>query len=132
MLVTLTAYFAEMQREEQAQARLLLGQDRVTATANPIAALREPVARAYREGCAQALAAVATSPEARRRLGAQTPLLASLTPVLPVPLAVASARARETARVVFTTSDHFGYRPELTGEEARAPPAPSPAASPRP
>jgi putative ABC transport system permease protein len=118
VLVVLTSYFSVLESQEKAEARDLLGQDRVSAIADPIAALRKPVERTYLAGCKDALASVAGSPAALDRLRAQTPLLASLTPVVPLTLSLGSGAGKaQDVQVMLTTAEAFAYKPELVGQE---------------
>jgi putative ABC transport system permease protein len=122
VLVVLTSYFSVLEGQEKAEARELLGQDRISAIADPIAALRKPVDRLYREGCQDALAQVLASPERMALLRERTPLLQSVAPSVPRWLSVErGGYTIEGARVVFTTGEAFEYKPRLTeDEQARA------------
>ena len=118
VLVVLTSYFSVLESQEKAEARDLLGQDRVSAIADPIAAMRKPVERTYLAGCKDALASVAASPAALDRLRSQTPLLTSLTPVVPLPLSLGSGSGKaQEVQVLLTTAEAFAYKPELVGQE---------------
>ncbi|NIM07273.1 MAG: FtsX-like permease family protein [Armatimonadetes bacterium] len=117
VLIVLTSYFTVMQSEEKAEARTMLGQDRVSALADPIAALRKPVSRQYLHGCRDALAQVVATPEKWASLQKQTPLLSELAPVVPLYLtAERGGRTADAARVIFTTAEAFSYDPQLKGE----------------
>jgi putative ABC transport system permease protein len=117
VLVVLTSYFSVLQSEEKAEARDLLGQDRVSAIADPIAAMRKPVSRKYLEGCQDALAQVLASPARMAALRRATPLLSAVTPLVPRPLSLArGGRTIERMSVVFTTPEAFDYKPELVGD----------------
>jgi ABC-type antimicrobial peptide transport system permease subunit len=114
VLVVLTSYFSVLQSEEKAEARELLGQDRLSAIADPIAAMRKPVSRKYRQECKDALARVLSSPGTLAALREQTPLLTAVTPCVPLNLSVArGGNTIADARVVFTTSHAFEYKPKL-------------------
>jgi len=118
VLVVLTSYFSVLDSQEKAEARDLLGQDRVSAIADPIAAMRKPVERKYLEACRDALASIAGSPAALDRLRAQTPLLAALTPVVPLTLSLGSGVGKaQEVQVLLTTAEAFAYKPELVGQE---------------
>jgi putative ABC transport system permease protein len=79
VLVVLTSYYALMESEQQAEARRSLGQDKVTAIADPIAARREPVEQREIEACINALADAVSAPGAFAALKQRTPLLSHLT-----------------------------------------------------
>ncbi|MDH4179291.1 MAG: ABC transporter permease, partial [Armatimonadota bacterium] len=117
VLVVLTSYFSVLQAEEKAEARELLGQDRVSAIADPIAAMRKPVNREYLTGCRDALAETLAAPQRMAALRQKTPLLTALTPVVPRWLAMErGGNVIEAARVVFTTAEAFQYNPKLAGD----------------
>lgn len=118
VLVVLTSYFSVLQSEEKAEARELLGQDRVSAIADPIAAMRKPADREYLTGCRDALAAVLATPAQMAALRQKTPLLTALTPVVPRWLAMErGGNTIEAARLVFTTPEAFEYKPTLAGDD---------------
>jgi putative ABC transport system permease protein len=118
VLVVLTSYFSVLQAEEKAEARELLGQDRVSAIADPIAAMRKPVSRQYSEGCHEALAQVMVSAEHMAALRQQAPLLTAVTPCLPRWLSLSrGGNTIEGARVIFTTAEAFEYKPRLADED---------------
>jgi putative ABC transport system permease protein len=117
VLVVLTSYFAVLESTEQAEARELLGQDRVSAIADPIAAMRKPFDQRYLAACKDALAAAVASPANQAALQKGTPLLTGVTPLVPVTLSVShGGRTANDARVVFTTAEAFRYKPELPKE----------------
>jgi putative ABC transport system permease protein len=117
VLVVLTSYFSVLQSEERAEARELLGQDRVSAIADPIAAMRKPADREYLTGCRDSLALVLASPDRMAALRQKTPLLTALTAVIPRSLAMQrGGNTVEAARVIFTTAEAFEYRPRLAGD----------------
>ncbi|UCC69064.1 MAG: ABC transporter permease [Armatimonadota bacterium] len=120
VLVVLTSYFRVLQSEETAEARHLLGQDRVSATADPVAALREPVDRAYEDGCREALCRALSSPANLAHLGESTPLLSAVAPHLSLVLSVSGGgQVIDQARVVFTSAEWFEYSPQLVGDDLR-------------
>ena len=122
VLIVLTSYFAAMQSEETADARRMLGQDRIAALADPIGAMRKPVPRRYRDACKQALARVLTSPENIAQLKRRTPLLTALAPVVPEYFSIESGgQVDRLLQVNFTTADALmAYEPEIKGEQAVA------------
>jgi len=114
VLVVLTSYFAVLESEEKAEARELLGQDRVSAIADPIAAMRKPVDRKYLDGCKDALATAVASPANLAALRKKTPLLTAVAPSVPLHLSLArGGRTIKDARVLFTAAEAFAYKPEL-------------------
>jgi len=118
VLVVLTSYFALLQNEERTEARRRLGEDRLSAIADPVAALREPVedrrVRAWRDALAQVLA----SPDNLFALKRKTPLVKDLVPMVPLVLDLAwGGRSVNAAQVVFTTADFLNYRPKLDAGE---------------
>jgi len=114
VLVVLTSYFAVIQSEERAEARKRLGEDRVSASADPIAAMRKPVKERYRIACREALAQVLASAANLSALRAHTPLVKDVTPVVPVVLDIGwGPRAAEGVQVIFTTADFLRYGREL-------------------
>ncbi len=117
VLVVLTSYFAVLDGEEKAEARNLLGQDKISAIADPIAALRKPVSRQYLHDCREAFAAATASPERLAELRRRTPLLTNLVPVLPAWLTLErGGRASGDTLVTFTSADAFRYNPTLPPE----------------
>lgn len=120
VLIVLTSYYAAMQSEETADARKMLGQDRIAALADPIGAMRKPVPRRYRDACKQALARVITSPENIAQLKRRTPLLTGLAPVVPEYFSVESGgQIDQPLQVNFTTADALmAYEPEMKGKSA--------------
>jgi len=120
VLVVLTSCFRVLQSEETAEARYLLGQDRVSATADPVAALREPVDRAYEDGCRKALCRALSSPANLARLRESTPLLRAVAPHLSLALSVSGGgQVIDQAHVVFTSAEWFEYSPQLVGDDLR-------------
>jgi ABC-type antimicrobial peptide transport system permease subunit len=118
VLVVLTSYFSVLESQEKAEARDLLGQDRVSAIADPIAALRKPVERKYLDGCKDALAGIAASPAKLEDLRRRTPLLTALTPVAPLTLTLgAGGQTSKDVQVLLTTAEAFRYKPELAGDQ---------------
>ncbi len=61
VLVVLTYYFSVLDSQEKAEARNLLGQDRLSAICDPIAAMRKPVDRRYLDASKYPMARVMTS-----------------------------------------------------------------------
>jgi hypothetical protein len=117
VLVVLTSYYALMQSEQQAEARRSFGQDTVSAVADPIVALRQPVEQRYIDACQDALANAVSAPGASARLRQQTPLLADVVASAGLSLNVGrGGRMLRRPTVTFTTTQAFGCRPELTGE----------------
>jgi len=107
VLVVLTSYYALLDNEERAEARRGLGQDTVSAIADPIAAMREPVEQRYINACNDALAEVFSNPRAIVRLRQQTPLLTDV--VASASLDLTLSRAGRVCRgLVFATSDPSG------------------------
>jgi putative ABC transport system permease protein len=125
VLIVLTSGFAVMQQQEHRDARESLGQDRLSASADPIASLRRPVSEAYEEECSQALADLFVSSDLAAVLRQRAPLLQHVTPVIPgvVDLAYAGQTVY-SAQILFTTSASLDYRPGLkqgdAGETAKA------------
>jgi putative ABC transport system permease protein len=117
VLVVLTSYFSVLESQEKAEARNLLGQDRLSAICDPIAAMRKPVERRYLDAAKDAMAIVMTSPANLDSIRKQTPLLSAVTPSVPLRLSVGyGGRTSDDMRVVLTTGDAFEYKPELAGE----------------
>jgi putative ABC transport system permease protein len=120
VLVVLTSYFSVLESEERAEARNLLGQDKVSAIADPIAAMRKPVDSRYIARCKDALVTATGTPEALAQLRKRTPLLTDLVPVAPLRLGVAhGGTTADDIDVIFTSGGEFHYRPELAGEWLR-------------
>ncbi len=120
VLVVLTSYFSVLESEEKAEARELLGQDRLSAICDPIAAMRKPVDRRYLDASKDAMAMVMTSPGNLDSIRKQTPLLTALTPSVPLRLSVGyGGRTDEAMRVILTAAEAFEYKPELAGEVLR-------------
>jgi putative ABC transport system permease protein len=130
VLVVLTSYYSALEGQQNAEARSLLGQDKVSAIADPIAAIGKPVNREYLEGCRAALVSVVLSREKLARLRRETALLTALTPVIPQWLSMgrggrmvkgarlAGGGTIEGAQVFFTTAEEFEYKPGLAPEVA--------------
>jgi len=109
-----------LESQEKAEARELLGQDRLSAICDPIAAMRKPVDRKYLDASKDAMATVMTSAANLDAIRKQTPLLAALTPSVPLRLSVGyGGRTADDMRVVLTTAEAFEYRPELAGDVLR-------------
>jgi ABC-type antimicrobial peptide transport system permease subunit len=118
VLVVLTSYYALMESDEKAEARRSLGQDTVTATVDPIAAMREPVDQRYIDACNDALAEAFGSPAAIARLRQQTPLLSEVTVSAELTLSL-SRGGRVTKESVFLTSNPFGDDPGAAASSGR-------------
>jgi len=117
VLVVLTSYFSVLESQEKAEARNLLGQDRLSAICDPIAAMRKPVDRNYLEASRDAMATVVASPANLAALRRHTPLLTAVTPSVPLRFAVGyGGRTADDMRVIFTAAEAFEYKPELSGE----------------
>jgi putative ABC transport system permease protein len=120
VLVVLTSYFSVLESQEKAEARELLGQDRLSAICDPIAAMRKPVDRHYLDASKDAMATVMTSTTNMDAIREQTPLLTALTPSVPLRLSVGyGGRTEDDMRVILTTAEAFEYKPELAGEALR-------------
>jgi hypothetical protein len=118
VLVVLTSSYSMIQSQESAEIRETLGQDRIIAAADPIAALRKPVPREFREEFDRRFAKIASDPRNLALLQARTPLVKAITPVLPLQMQIGLAdRAGPAARVFFTTAETFSYPPELKKSE---------------
>jgi putative ABC transport system permease protein len=125
VLILLTSFFALIQQQENRDARRILGQDRLSASADPIAAQRKYASKAYQEECDQALADLVASSDIAAVLRKRAPLLQHVTPVVPAMVDIAYAgRALPNVEALFTTSASLDYRPGLkegdTGETAKA------------
>ncbi len=117
VLIVLTSYFSVLETQEKAEARNLLGQDRISAICDPIAAMRKPVERKYLDASKDAMATVMTSAANLDAIRKQTPLLTAVTPSVPLHLTVGYAgKTADDMRVVLTAGEAFQYKPELTGE----------------
>ncbi len=118
VLVVLTSYFSVLQRAERAEAREMLGQDTLSATADPIAALKKPVDPDYVAACEDALAEAVSSSERMAVLRQHTPLLTSPCPyVTGHGPASWAGRTVEQVRLVYTTAETFDYEPKLGAED---------------
>ncbi len=116
VLVVLTSSFSVLESQEKAEARNLLGQDRVSAICDPIAAMRKPVDRRYLDASKNAMATVMTSTANLDAIRKQTPLLTTLTPSVPLNVSVGyGGRTANSMRVVLTTGEAFQHKPELLG-----------------
>ncbi len=125
VLIVLTSCFAIIQQQENRDARRILGQDRLSASADPIAAQRRYASKAYQEECDQALADLVASTDIAAVLRKRAPLLQHFTPIVPAMVDIAYAgRALPNVQVLFTTAASLDYRPGLkegdTGETAQA------------
>jgi ABC-type antimicrobial peptide transport system permease subunit len=121
VLIVLTSYFSVLQSQGQAEARKLLGQDKISAISDPIAALRKPVSMKYRQECKDALAGVMASLGNRELLRARTPLLKAITPVVPLQLTIERGGVTGPLTVVnFTTETAFDYEPPLQEHRTEA------------
>jgi putative ABC transport system permease protein len=118
VLVVLTSYFSVLERVETAEARDLLGQDKITATADPIRALRKPIDSNYCDRCREAFADVLTSPQRLAELREKTPLLTSLCPTVYGTASVSwGGRVVEEVDLFYTSPEAFRYDPQLAPEE---------------
>jgi putative ABC transport system permease protein len=118
VLAVLTSYFAALDREEAAEARQALGQDSVSLSADPIRALREPVADEYEVGCREALERVLASPSELAKVQAETPLLTGLRPEMWRRFAAArGSTVLDHVTVIFTTAEAFSERFPLKPED---------------
>jgi putative ABC transport system permease protein len=120
VLILLTSYFSLLEAQERSEQRDALGQDRLSATADPIAALRKPFDMRYRDQCREVMAQVIASPERMAYLRRRTTQLISVTPAVPRWMVVSrGGRTLDPARVVFTTAEAFDYKPALPAQTKR-------------
>jgi putative ABC transport system permease protein len=118
VLAVLTSYFGALDREQTAEARKELGQDSVSLSADPVAALQEPVLPQYEAGCQEALARTLSSRSGLAKLRAETPLLVDLAPRISRPYTAARGGAvMDAVAVTFTTAEEFAYEPLLKPED---------------
>jgi putative ABC transport system permease protein len=117
VLIILTSYFSVMQNQERTEARNALGQDSISATVDPIAAMRKPLDDRYVQKCREIIAGVITSPEKMDNLRRNTPLLGAVTPSVRCVAAVSSGgRTMNQAWLTFTTAEAFEYEPALPAD----------------
>jgi putative ABC transport system permease protein len=118
VLIVLTSTYSIMQNEERTEARKTLGQDQITASADPIAAQRRPFSRRFREECNDALGALATNPRILKLLAERADLLTAITPDVPLQLVVVNPKKglADTTSVTFTDGKYFSYPPELRSD----------------
>ncbi len=104
-----------MDNQERTEARNALGQDSISAVADPIAAMRKPFDNRYVQQCRDALAGAITSPEKMAILRRNTPLLGSVTPSVTCDAAVSAGSGMiDHAVLTFTTAEGFDYEPALS------------------
>jgi putative ABC transport system permease protein len=115
VLVVLTSYYALMESEQQAEARRSFGQDTVSAVADPIVALRQPVEQRYIDACQDALADAVSAPGASARLREQNPLLADLAASAELPMSVEHGGRTLDVQVVLTVAEGLSASPGLVG-----------------
>jgi putative ABC transport system permease protein len=119
VLIVLTSYFAVMQQQEHRDARANLGEDKLSATADPIAALRKPVDEAYAKECNQAMANFLVSSDIAAILGQRAPLLSHVTPIIPAMVDITYAgKTANNVQILFTTSASLDYSPGLNEGDA--------------
>jgi putative ABC transport system permease protein len=125
VLILLTSFFAIIQQQENRDARRILGQDRLSASADPIAAQRRYASTAYVEDCNQTLADFLASSDIAALLRTRAPSLQHVVPVIPALVDMDYAgRALPNVQVLFTTSASLDYGRGLekgdTGQTAKA------------
>jgi len=117
VLVVLTSYYSFMDMEEKAEVRRALGRDTVTATVDPVAAMREPVDQRYIDASKDALAEAFRTPEALAYLRQRTPLLTDVLPSARLPLTVGhGGRMVKHSLVIFSAAESFACEPTLAGD----------------
>ncbi|MGD0112044.1 MAG: ABC transporter permease [Armatimonadota bacterium] len=124
VLIVPTSFFAAIQQQEHRDARRNLGQDRLSASADPVAALRRYASKADEEEYRQALADLLVSTDIAAVLRQRAPLLQHVTPVVPAMMDIAYAdQTLPNVQILFTTSASLDYHPGLekgdTGETAK-------------
>jgi putative ABC transport system permease protein len=121
VLIVLTSTYSIMQNEERTEARKILGQDQIIASADPIAAQRKPFSLKFREECNDALSAVVADTRDFALLNKRSDLLTAITPEIPLQFVVANPQngLADTTGITFTTGTCFSYPPELKGDALR-------------
>jgi putative ABC transport system permease protein len=117
VLILLATRFVTLDLQEKAEARDLLGQDKISVEVDPISAMRRPFSLEDQERYKESFAATFMSESNLNAVRKITPLLTNVTPNIPEAFSVNYAgRVIDNVRVVFCSVEEFNYQPPLSGE----------------